>query len=342
MLLPAALCVSVSIVQAGGRVVSRAAFVRHPPYDPLSALRTSGRLALFLTVAAVPYTTAGILACVFAVAACVTWATTLNVVLVGALCACAWAWATPAHAATPPTPKPLQPPRAATALTLWTAMQLTIVYAAQIPQVRRAGGAAPLAWLNLGVFWTLPTVLQVTLLAAHVASLAALYLALVALRCTHDPETRVWPQPHEVCAAVDEDMAAQRADMEAAANERAAALSAQSGALASPMAAPRGGSGVREGTGDSWASADALITPRRTLASWGGNVPHTFESTGSAGLVQQGSDAPSAAAFESGGGARCHATRSECKCTFYLRAAKPASPLLSHFHHRKPLEWSLK
>jgi hypothetical protein len=210
VLLPAALCFSVSVVQAGGRVVARTAYGRLPAYNPLGALRPTGRIALFLSVVSIPHTTAGCAAVLCVLAACATWATTLNVAFIGVLACVAWHWAHPRPAAEPPAAAPLLSKRATTALTSWVVFQLTATYAVQIPEARRAAGAPALAWLNLGVFRESAPLRETLLLAAHIAAVAALYLALIALRCTHDAETRLWPQPTDVLDAVRASVAAER------------------------------------------------------------------------------------------------------------------------------------
>ena len=198
VLMPAALCVSVSVVQAGGRVVARTAQVQLPPHDPLAALRPTGPLAFFLSVCAVPHTTAGALAYACLLGTCATWPSTLNIVFCGALMWCAWQWALPAASQAMPAPQPFLGARACTALTIWAAVHLTVLYAVQMPDAARVVGAPALSWLNLGVFSEQDAIQSTVLLAAHAVSLALLYLALIALRRTHDSDTRLWPQVSDI------------------------------------------------------------------------------------------------------------------------------------------------
>lgn len=200
VLLPAALCCSVSFVQAGGLVVTRGLIAPHSPYNPLSTLRLRGRFASFLAVAAVPHTTAGVLAVLGLLAATAAWPSTLNVPLVLALLTHLWSWASPPTAGR----DPLLPGLTGGALPLWVAAQLALLYIFQIPELGTVATMPAAAWLHIGVLSQQTSHQDVALLTVHVIALAALYLALVALRCMRDAETRVWPSTDDVVAVMED------------------------------------------------------------------------------------------------------------------------------------------
>ena len=211
VLLPAALCCSVSVVQACSRVVAPGLLAQRGPYDPCSALLTTGRIALFFSSAAVPHTSAGVLSCTFLVATCSAWPSTLNVVPLCVLSWVLWRWAHPQGNHTMPKLEPFLSSRSATALSVWAAVQLAITYAAQIPQVAAWLVHHHQGWLHLSVLYGEHCSMATGLLAAHAAALLGLYLSLNALAGCSSTDVRLWPQPADVAAVVAEQIDAQQA-----------------------------------------------------------------------------------------------------------------------------------
>lgn len=93
VLLPAALCCSLSGVQACSLMLPRAAGPQSSAYDPLAALRAARGLRLFVAAAAVPHTVAGTAAALLVVAACALWPTPLNLVAAAVMVWRLLAWA---------------------------------------------------------------------------------------------------------------------------------------------------------------------------------------------------------------------------------------------------------
>jgi hypothetical protein len=235
VLLPAALCCSVSFVQAGGLFVTRGPRTRLTAYNPLSTLRLNSRAACFLSVVAVPHTTAGILVVLCLLSVCATWPTSLNVVFVTTLMWRFWTWANPPVSRRSSQLEPLLGSRLVTALTIWTALQVAVIYTFQIPDFSPAADTAAFAWLNIGIFRSLDTPQELLLLAIHVIALASLYLTLIALRCTHDTATREWPSTEDVTSAVEDLVREARKAEEERAAHLAHAAALHKAALASPM-----------------------------------------------------------------------------------------------------------
>lgn len=289
MLLPAALCCSVSVVQASSRVVAPGLLAQRGPYDPRALLRTSGRIALFFSSAAVPHTAAGVLTCTCLLATCAAWPSTLNVVPLAVFSVCLWRWAHPRTSTPGPRVAPFLGTSAAAALAAWAAVQLAVTYAAQISQFAAYLPRHQLAWLHIGVFHEQPDVTSASLLALHAAALLGLHLSLSALAGCSSSEVRLWPQAPDVAAAVAEQLAARTQ----AQQEPQAPTSAPRESSDEPALGRSGGSGQLPQLSPMlarWPSTPLRASaPRTPRLPWpaDGPGPQTRMSTGMCSLGQR-------------------------------------------------------
>lgn len=112
VLLPAALCCSLSAVQAVSLMLPRSQGPADAVYDPLAALRGPPGLRLFVAAAAVPHTVAGTAAALLVAAAAALWPSPLNLVAAAALVWRLLAWALASQEGVgAPSPLPLSRPQ---------------------------------------------------------------------------------------------------------------------------------------------------------------------------------------------------------------------------------------
>eukprot|EP00892_Ulva_mutabilis_P011706 jgi/Ulvmu1/8908/UM049_0090.1 len=204
VLLPAALCCSLSGVQACSLMLPGSRPRSDATYDPLATLHPSSGLRLFMAAVAIPHTVAGPAAALLVAAACALWPTPLNLIAAAVLISrlIAWAFESPEQAGDHAPFKPLLAPRRATALAAWVAVQMCAVYALQVPGARRFAALPAVAWARIGVITLAPSLATAVAIAAHATALAALYLALTAVRCGGATDTRAWPTPAELADSV--------------------------------------------------------------------------------------------------------------------------------------------
>ena len=259
MILPAALCCSLTAVQVGFLLLqhntpTRVSFL----YDPGSTLRTHNRWALYLTTCAAPQSAAGPFSAFAIIASCAVWPTPLNTVAAAVLLNRVRSWSqeapiprgAPSPALSPasspinsprgnhaahaqlrsplardsvysnfqdaaesqlPVPyhqnipeesrfRPFLPAHDAQLLAFWVAFQITISNILQMPMLTKYAKGKFLGWAHIGIIvdtseTDADTVVQNGIrVAVHAALLAALYLFLTAVRCSADPDTRLWPK----------------------------------------------------------------------------------------------------------------------------------------------------
>jgi hypothetical protein len=186
-------------------------------YDPLAAVQADSGFTLFATVSAAPHSTAGPLAALAALVICTTWPTPLNVALLASLLWSVWVWG---HAGSPHSElqQTVRPPLARghmLALLGWVPLQMALEYLLQIQQLSCLATWPSVAWLNIGVATTLPSVAARVLFGLHATALALLYLALAALRCTYDRSLRAWPSDDLVLTSIEQTVRAAGASVAA-------------------------------------------------------------------------------------------------------------------------------